>query len=423
MEHQDFSEGYLDCMVDKPQKENDGTKDAYISYLVTTKSDFQSFSRPTFSVRRRFTDFVFLYKTLCREYPQCAVPPLPDKHKMEYVRGDRFGPDFTSRRAASLRRFLKRLALHPVLRRAALLLLFLETSDWNSVMRNRPTRSLSGSGGTGAEAAATTGGMFDNLTDSLMGAFSKVHKPDKRFIDVRERADKLGEDLLLVEKVAARVSRRQADLSTDYTELATQCQKLNALEPGAAAALTSFASSVETMGQGLRGLNSHCERDYLGSLRDMDAYISAVRALLKTREQKQLDFESLTDYLARAASDRDALASAASTASMGASGFLRSKIEDVRGVDHEQSRRDRVRKLELQIERLTREVDGAKRTSEAFDEQTVKEVQDFERIKMVEFGDTLGELADVHVQFFGDTVETWEAFVRQMEGDEGVVAA
>lgn len=29
-------EGRLDCTVSSPQKENDGTKDAYVSYLVTT---------------------------------------------------------------------------------------------------------------------------------------------------------------------------------------------------------------------------------------------------------------------------------------------------------------------------------------------------------------------------------------------------
>ena len=29
-------EGRLDCTVGSPQKENDGTKDAYVSYLVTT---------------------------------------------------------------------------------------------------------------------------------------------------------------------------------------------------------------------------------------------------------------------------------------------------------------------------------------------------------------------------------------------------
>ncbi len=29
-------DGRLECTVDTPQKENDGTKDAYVSYLVTT---------------------------------------------------------------------------------------------------------------------------------------------------------------------------------------------------------------------------------------------------------------------------------------------------------------------------------------------------------------------------------------------------
>lgn len=29
-------DGYLDCNVDKPLKESEGTKDVYVSYLVTT---------------------------------------------------------------------------------------------------------------------------------------------------------------------------------------------------------------------------------------------------------------------------------------------------------------------------------------------------------------------------------------------------
>jgi hypothetical protein len=36
MDLEDLS-GELDCVVGKPQKENDGTKDAYVSYLVSTK--------------------------------------------------------------------------------------------------------------------------------------------------------------------------------------------------------------------------------------------------------------------------------------------------------------------------------------------------------------------------------------------------
>ena len=35
-----IGDGVLDCIVDTPLKENDGTKDAYISYLVTTNVRF-----------------------------------------------------------------------------------------------------------------------------------------------------------------------------------------------------------------------------------------------------------------------------------------------------------------------------------------------------------------------------------------------
>ncbi|KAF1989551.1 putative sorting nexin-4 [Aulographum hederae CBS 113979] len=418
MAEDDSREGHLDCTVTKPQKENDGTKDAYISYLVSTKTDFKSFQKPAFSVRRRFTDFLFLYKTLCREYQGCAVPPLPDKHKMEYVRGDRFGPDFTQRRAHSLHRFLKRLTLHPYLRRAQLLLLFLESADWNSTMRNRPSRAASGTSEGG-----TSGGVFDNFTDTFLNAFSKVHKPDQRFIEVREKADKLDEDLGHVEKIVARVARRQGDLETDYSDLAIQFQKLMMLEPGVDAELTSFASSVETTNQGCKGLREHTDQDYLSSLRDMEAYITAIKSLLKTREQKQLDFEGLTDYLTKAASDRDILASqSAGSVGLGASGFLRSKIEDVRGVDHEQSRRDRLRKLELQIQRLTEEVEAAKKQSEQFDEMVIKEIAEFERIKAAEFRDTLGALAEANISFYDGVIETWEKFVEDMEKDAAISA-
>ncbi|CAI6284132.1 unnamed protein product [Periconia digitata] len=410
----DFSEGRLETFVGKPQKELPGTKDAHQANATTThaQSDYQSFQRPSFSVRRRFTDFVFLWKQLIKEYPQCAVPPLPDKHKMEYVRGDRFGPDFTQRRAHSLHRFLKRMTLHPVLRRAALLISFLESADWNQHMRGRSSRSTSAS-----DQTAGSGGFVDVITESLVNTFSKVHKPDRRFIEVNERANKLTEDLSNVEKVVARVARRQGDLEQDYSDLATQCQKLITLEPGVEGPLTSFASSVATTAQGFKTLRDNTDQNYLTSLRDMDAFVTALKTLLRTREVKQLDFEALTDYLAKSAADRDSLASQHG-AGIGASGFLRSKVEDFRGIDHEQARRQRVRKLEVEIERLTGEVEGAKKATEAFDEHTVKEVADFERIKAAEFKDTLGELADAHVEFFQGTVETWEKFLEDMQRQE-----
>ncbi|KAI9684087.1 MAG: intercellular trafficking and secretion [Trizodia sp. TS-e1964] len=407
-------DGSLECTVDSPLKENEGTKDVFVSYRVTTHSDFKSFTKSPITVRRRFTDFVFLYKTLSREYPASAVPPLPDKHKMEYVRGDRFGSDFTSRRAHSLHRFLKRLTLHPVLRRSALLAIFLETGDWNAHMRSRPQR--------GPSSADQGSGVFDNFTDTFLNAFSKVHKPDKRFIEVREKADKLDEDLGHVEKVVARLARREGDLEADYADLALQFEKLLHLEPGVEEPIHAFAGGVEATSDGLKALKEHTDQNYLGSLRDMEAYIIAIKNLLKAREQKQLDFEALTDYLSRATTDRDMLSSHGSAGLSGPTAFFRSKMEDVRGVDPDQARRERVRKLELKIDELTREVEEAKKLTEAFDEEVVKEVADFDRIRASEFKDTLGSLADAHMEFYRATIDTWQQYLLDMKKGERVAS-
>jgi sorting nexin-4 len=298
------------------------------------------------------------------------------------------------------------------------LLQFLESPEWHSTMKARmPGGRVGGSPETVAAAAPV--GVLETWTDTFLNAFSKVHKPDKRFIEVREKADKLADDLGTVEKAVARVARRQGDLGADYEEVATQFGKLQVLEPGVGGALTSFSASVHESSESWITLRNHTDRDYLTSLRDMDSYISAMKALLKAREQKQLDFEGLSDYLAKAAGDRDLLASHQGNAGLGVGGLLRSKIEDVRGVDHEQAKRDRIRKLELEIERLTGEVENAKITSEMFDDRTVHEVQEFERIKAIELQDTLGGLAVAHIDFFGKTIETWERFVQDME-KEGI---
>lgn len=336
---------------------------------------------------------------------------------MEYVRGDRFGADFTHRRAWSLHRFLKRLTLHPVLRRAPLLAIFLESPDWNAHMRLRSARASNSTSDGGAA------GLFDNFTDTFVNAFTKVHKPDRRFIEVREKADKLDEDLNHVEKIVARVARREADLEADYMELATQFRKLVPLEPDVEVPLQIFAASVEETARGFKALKEHTDQNYLGSLRDMESYIVSLKTLLKTREQKQLDYEALVEYRNKAVADRDALANnpssyyASNPLTSSPASFIRSKMEDMRGVDHEQSRRERIRKLELRIDELTREVESARTTSEMFDEEVVREVADFERIKAIEFRDTLGALAEKHIEFYQGVINTWERFIAEMEGE------
>lgn len=330
---------------------------------------------------------------------------------MEYVTGDRFSQDFMLRRANSLNRFLTRMALHPVLRRSTLLIIFLESQDWNATMRSRPSRSSSSSD--------SPPGVFDNITETFINAFTKVHKADRRFIEVREKSDKLDEDLGHVEKIVARVARREDELQKDFHELGEHMLRLSTLETAIQGPVHAFTASIEDTATGMKVLKEHTGQDYLGSLRDMQAYSTAVKSLLKAREQKQVDFEQTTAYLADTTASRDRLASTPTP--RGAGGFIRSKIEDVRGVDHEQSRRQRIREQEIRIQELTRAAEEAKKVTEAFDEETVREVQDFERIKRIEFKSQLGGLADAHMKFYADTIETWEKYVKEME-KEGVLA-
>lgn len=334
---------------------------------------------------------------------------------MEYVRGDRFGTDFTQRRAHSLQRFLSRLTLHPILRRAAILHTFLESSEWNATMHSRSSRA-----NTASSSDAGSGGVFDTFADSFINVFTKVHKPDRRFIEVQEKSDKLDGDLTQVEKLVARVARRETDIEADYRDLAEQFQKLINLEPGVEPAVHAFAQSVEDSATGLKKLKDHTDQDYLGSLKDMVAFSGALKNLLKAREQKQLDYEQLTEYLNKASADRDMLASGYGNSSgSGAAGLIRSKLEDFRGVDHEQARRERLRKLEIRIDELTRESETARKMSEMFDEEVVKEVGDFERIKRIEFKNQLGRLADSHVEFYSGTIDVWQRYVDECER-EGV---
>jgi sorting nexin-4 len=45
----------------------------------------------------------------------------------------------------------------------------------------------------------------------------------------------------------------------------------------------------------------------------------------------------------------------------------------------------------------------------------VREVEDFERIKRIEFKTQFGALADAHVDFYANTIENWERYVKEME--------
>ncbi|CAN6673234.1 sorting nexin-4 [Trichomonascus vanleenenianus] len=389
---------WFKCDVGEPQKEQSGSQNPYITYLVTTETNSPSFQNRHATVRRRFSDFVYLFNSLLNDYPACAIPPLPDKQRLEYLKGDRFGTEFTLRRACSLNRFLTRIGNHPSLKKSKTFYAFLESGDWNAYKKNKESKIV-----------VQDGGVFEGISDTFLNAFSKVNTQSKELIEVKERADKLAENLGSIERAFSRAMRHQGDLVHDLEEFATQNIKLASLEPKLGLEVSEFARGIQEFSRELYHLREKTDSDYIVSLRDMESYVQSLKGLIKQREQKQLDYEALTEYLNRSQVDRNNLQAG------GGTNFLRSKVEDLRGVDHEQSRQHRIQKLDQRIGDLTREVANAKVTSETFEECAINEVQVFDGIKYREMKDTMSSLADSHITFYQKLITDWEDIYKALD--------
>ncbi len=82
------------------------------------------------------------------------------------------------------------------------------------------------------------------------------------------------------------------------------------------------------------------------------------RAVLKLRDQKQMDFEELSDYLSGLTSERDRLAAVisgrAGSTGLGLGSYLKDRVDSLRGADDDRSRVEKMRKLDTKIKEVSR---------------------------------------------------------------------
>ena len=55
--------------------------------------------------------------------------------------------------------------------------------------------------------------ILDNISDTLLNAFTRVRKPDERFLSMREDVDKFEEGLVLAERLFGRIRGRTSGKS------------------------------------------------------------------------------------------------------------------------------------------------------------------------------------------------------------------
>ncbi|KAI7851384.1 hypothetical protein BDC45DRAFT_516411 [Circinella umbellata] len=365
--------------VEDPQKQSATVVQGFISYLVTTETNVETFnsSRPR-SVRRRYQDFIWLHDALELEFPICIVPPLPEKHRLGYINGERFSPEFLERRRWGLQWFLNRVANHPLLQKAQCTRIFLESDDFKN-----DKRAIQLSNKTIEKPS-----FFDTLGDVLMNAFAAIKKPDQRFIDMQDYVDKLEDNILTIEKLYSRISQRQTGLIHDYTNFAWSIREISSMESSIAMPLRQFAEITETYGKYMKEMNSTEELLFMNDLHELLAYCHAVKDILKKRDESQIDFEELSTYLQRAIEERDKIVHNSP-----------SKLVEI----------------EQKIKELEGEVTRTGDLTTSFSEQMSEEFETFQDTKTIELKQGLTAYADSHISFYDKSIKLWESILPVLE--------
>ncbi|KAI8053456.1 Phox homologous domain-containing protein [Syncephalis plumigaleata] len=319
---------FTSVSVTDPRKET--AKDVHISYKITTmvmhplchNSCRNSITNSIKLVwclyiwftaicsRRRYQDFAWLYSVLTVEYPQCIIAPPPEKYRMGYLTGNRFDDEFIEKRRAGLERFIRRIARHPLLQLNEHVKQFLTNSNLNREEPNVPERDT----------------LLDSLGDSILNAFSKLKNPDQRFIDIKETTEKLEENLLAIEKIYQKMTKHEMGDIVDLINV----------EPGMAEQLNGFASTITHATELMKEKTYSDEHAFVTQLREYGVYCQCVKNVLRLRDQKQIDYEVLQTYLQQQQEEQN------DYRTLG-------KYEEMKGVDMEQARQQKLQRLEKQF--------------------------------------------------------------------------
>lgn len=405
--------------VDQPRKEGEGTNNPFVTYLVITKRINQRTKEiRRYSLRRRFQDFAWLRQQLRQDFVACLVPPLPGKHRMEYLTGDRFSEEFVGKRKHGLERFLQRILLHPLLRSSHHLTVFLEAKDWSSEYEGKSSRDgerAKDSRGTSSSSVGSNG-VLDTLGDTLLNTFSKVRNRDERFDEMRDNIARLEDNLARTQKLYLRVTKRQQDLQHSYEELGTGLADLGDIETGMTQALVVAGNALKSHHVALKTLAEQTEDLFLGEIEEYLSYCEAYLELLRQRDQKQAVHEDLGEYLQQTEAERDRLANRQSAAGVNAvTNFIRGKVRDLRGVDPAVSRQQRIENLTRRMGELESAVETSREEAKGFSEMVVEEYEIFAHIKQHDFKRAFGELASSHIEFYSRVAEIWKAVVPELE--------
>ncbi|KAJ3196337.1 intercellular trafficking and secretion [Irineochytrium annulatum] len=304
---------------------------------------------------------------------------------MEYITGDRFSPEFIEKRRLSLQAYIDRLTRHPSVQKSKVLRRFLESSELipDTVVKGKESH------------------VFENLSDALLNAFSKVRKPDERFVEFKDQLQKFEDNISAIEKLQSKLIKIQTELELDLLEFGNCFTTLGMMETQITGPLTDFSNIVRNVCSVLHDKIYSEDLEYLSSIREYIGYCQSVKAFLRSRDQKQVDFEELSTYLQNHVAERDRTMNP-QRGGGGLASFLNSKMQELKGVDQEKARQQKLIKLASKINegQLQEAVEVSNEVAIAFSKEVEKEIEFFQTIKLVDWKQYTKEHSETQIAYY-----------------------
>jgi sorting nexin-1/2 len=252
--------------VDDPQKVGDPIR-SYVMYTVHTRTTSPLFQRSTFSVLRRYSDFLWLCETLSANNPGVVVPPVPEKSAL-----NRFDEQFVRQRRLALEKCIQKIANHPVLCKDSDLRMFLESDSFALDIKHRK-----------AEIAHERGGILGSIGQTITGP--RFHETDEWFDRQRSYLDGLESQLRGLVKAVDIVAKQRQEVASAAGEFAKSIADVAGADLGQhlSASLAGLAE-IETKYHELQ--SAQAEQDmvtFLGTADEYTRLIGSVRNAFSSR--------------------------------------------------------------------------------------------------------------------------------------------
>lgn len=435
--------------VVNPITEHEGST-SFTIYHIEIETNNPRLSKSKYTIVRRYSDFDILHQCLTFDHPTLLIPPLPNKQRLEYIKGGRFTDEFVSKRCNSLNIFLNRVIKHPILSRSEVLMIFLEDNDyWNSYKGS--LHHL----GDASNTMGHSNSSVEGVTDFLMNSFKKPHvesKFNKNFKEMDHQRLNLQDNLNKIDRIYTKVVNKQDSISKELNSFGDEFNKLTILlnndfngkhrveedldenTKKIVGEFKNFSENLKKSGGYYNDLNKFIEFNYLNNLKDLEHYLIALGNLIKLKDYKILDYEMLDNYMDKAVNERDNLVNGGSLTSTteGTISYLSRKFESLTGLrggaaklsynrleangnPNEESEvantsnlvNERIEKLNNRITLLEKEKAQAKIVYEQFEKDLINEWSQFQKIKDEEITESLNDLSDEYTKLYSNSYDDW----------------